>query len=63
MIFTSDQSAQTLTVVIADLANGRVSDYGLLATAGILAALPPVIIGIFLQRALVAGLTTGGVKG
>jgi multiple sugar transport system permease protein len=63
MIFTSNQSAQTLTVVIADLANGRVSDYGLLATAGILAALPPVIIGIFLQRALVAGLTTGGVKG
>jgi multiple sugar transport system permease protein len=63
MIFTSDSSAQTITVAIADLASGRVSDYGLLATAGILAALPPVIIGAFLQRALVAGLTTGGVKG
>jgi multiple sugar transport system permease protein len=63
MLFTSDSSAQPLTVVIANLASGRVSDYGLLATAGIMAALPPVIIGIFLQRALVAGLTAGGVKG
>ncbi len=63
MIFTSDSSAQTITVAIADLASGRVSDYGLLATAGILAALPPVVIGAFLQRALVAGLTAGGVKG
>jgi len=63
MLFTSDQNAQTLTVVIANLASGRVSDFGLLAAAGILAALPPVVIGIFLQRALVAGLTAGGVKG
>ncbi len=63
MIFTSDQNAQTLTVVIANLANGRVSDYGLLSAAGVLVALPPVLIGIFLQRSLVSGLTTGGVKG
>ena len=63
MIFTSDQSAQTLTVVIANLASGRVSDYGLLSTAGVLISLPPVLIGIFLQRALVSGLTAGGVKG
>jgi multiple sugar transport system permease protein len=63
MIFTSDSSAQTITVAIADLASGRVSDYGLLAAAGILAALPAVIIGACLQRALIAGLTTGGVKG
>jgi multiple sugar transport system permease protein len=40
MIFTSDSSAQTITVAIADLASRRVSDYGLLAAAGILAALP-----------------------
>lgn len=40
LLFTSDQRAKTLTVAIADLAGGRVSDYGLIATAGVLAALP-----------------------
>jgi multiple sugar transport system permease protein len=63
LLFTSNQNAKTLTVAIADLAGGRVSDYGLIATAGVLAALPPVAIGLFMQRALISGLTSGGVKG
>jgi len=63
LLFTSDQKAKTLTVAIADLAGGRIADYGLIATAGVLAALPPVLIGLVMQRALVAGLTQGGVKG
>lgn len=63
LLFTSDQRAKTLTVAIADLAGGRVSDYGLIATAGVIAALPPVLIGLVMQRALISGLTSGGVKG
>ncbi|MET1028735.1 MAG: carbohydrate ABC transporter permease [Dongiaceae bacterium] len=63
LLFTADQRAKTVTVAIADLAGGRIADYGLIATAGILAALPPVLIGFFLQRSLIAGLTAGGVKG
>ncbi|HTJ58502.1 MAG TPA: carbohydrate ABC transporter permease [Devosiaceae bacterium] len=63
LLFTSDQQAKTLTVAIADLAGGRIADYGLIATAGVLAALPPVLIGLVMQRALVSGLTQGGVKG
>jgi len=63
LLFTSDLRAKTLTVAIADLAGGRVSDYGLIATAGVLAALPPVVIGLVMQRALISGLTSGGVKG
>ena len=35
LLFTSDQRAKTLTVAIADLAGGRVADYGLIATAGV----------------------------
>jgi multiple sugar transport system permease protein len=62
-LFTSTERAKTLTVEIADLAGGRISDYGLIATAGVLAAVPPVLIGFFLQRSLIAGLTAGGVKG
>jgi len=63
ILFTSDSRAQTLTVVIANLASGRVSDFGLLAAAGVVAAVPPVIVGLVLQRSIVAGLTSGGVKG
>ncbi|RWX81783.1 carbohydrate ABC transporter permease [Neorhizobium lilium] len=63
LLFTSDQRAKTLTVAIADLAGGRVSDYGLIATAGVLAALPPVLVGLLMQRVLISGLTNGGVKG
>ena len=52
-----------LTVAIADLAGGRIADYGLIAAAGVMAALPPALIGLVMQRALVSGLTQGGVKG
>lgn len=63
LLFTSDLRSKTLTVAIADLAGGRVSDYGMIATAGVLAALPPVVIGLVMQKALISGLTNGGVKG
>ena len=63
LLFTSDQRAKTITVAIADLAGGRVADYGMIATAGVLAALPPVLIGLVMQRSIVSGLTNGGVKG
>lgn len=63
LLFTSDARAKTVTVAIADLAGGRVSDYGLIAAAGVLAALPPVLVGLVMQRALISGLTAGGVKG
>lgn len=63
LLFTADQNAKTVTVAIADIAGGRVSDYGLIAAAGVLAALPPLVIGLVMQRAIVSGLTSGGVKG
>jgi multiple sugar transport system permease protein len=63
LIYTSDIRAKTLTVAIADFAAGRTSDYGLISAAGVLAALPPVAIAIFLQRSLVKGLAAGGIKG
>ncbi len=62
LLFTADQRAKTVTVAIADIAGGRVADYGLIA-AGVLAALPPLLIGLLMQRVIVSGLTQGGVKG
>ena len=63
LIYTSDNRAKTLPVAIADFAAGRATDYGLISAAGVLAALPPLIIAFYLQRSLIAGLAAGGVKG
>ena len=63
LLFTATSDAKTLSVTIADFAGGRATDFGLIAAAGLLTALPPVLIAVVLQRALVSGLTAGGVKG
>lgn len=63
LLYTSDKSAKTLPVVISNLASGRQSQYGLIAAGGVIAALPPVAIGLLLQRYLIRGLTLGSVKG
>jgi multiple sugar transport system permease protein len=63
LLFTSNSDAKTLTVTIADFAGGRATDFGLVAAAGLLTALPPVLIAALLQKSLVSGLTAGGVKG
>ena len=63
LIFTNNINAKTIPVAIADFAAGRAVDYGLICAAGVLAALPPVIIGFLLQKGLLSGLTAGSVKG
>jgi multiple sugar transport system permease protein len=63
LLFTSNAAAKTVTVAIVDFTSGRISDYGLVAAAGVLAAVPPVIIGLLLQKNLISGLTAGSVKG
>ncbi|WP_339779640.1 carbohydrate ABC transporter permease [uncultured Thalassospira sp.] len=63
LLFTNDIRSKTITVAIADLAAGRVADYGLISAAGILAAVPPVILAFFMQKTLVSGLASGSVKG
>jgi len=63
LLFTANQNAKTLPVTIADFAAGRAVDYGLICAAGVLAALPPILIGFLLQRGLLSGLTAGSVKG
>jgi multiple sugar transport system permease protein len=63
LLFTSNENAKTLTVTIADFTAGRATDFGLVAAAGLLTALPPVLIAFVLQKSLVAGMTAGGLKG
>ncbi len=62
LLFTNSKNSMTLPVVIANLASGRQSNYGLIAAGGVLASAPPIILGMVFQRALIKGLITGGVK-
>jgi len=63
LLYTSDIRSKTLPVAIGDFAAGRATDYGIVSAVGVLAALPPMIAGIFLQKSLIAGLASGSVKG
>ena len=63
LLYTNDLRAKTLPVAIADFAAGRATDYALISAAGILTALPPLLIAFFLQKSLISGLAAGGVKG
>jgi multiple sugar transport system permease protein len=63
LLFTSNIQAQTLPVTIAGFTAGRATDDGLIAAVGILAAVPPLFIALWLQKTLVSGLTSGGSKG
>ena len=63
LIMTQTTASKTLPVAINDFVGRRGLDFGLLATGGVIAALPPVLIAFFFQRYIVAGLASGGVKG
>jgi multiple sugar transport system permease protein len=62
LIFSSNLSTKTLTVAIAEMVGRFRTDYGLMATSGILGSLPPLIFVTFFQRYLVSGITGGAVK-
>lgn len=63
LIFTSTLAAKTVPVAIAEfIGRYNINITGMMA-GGILAALPPIILGFIFQRYIVSGLTTGAVKG
>ena len=63
LIFTSKDTYRTVTVAIAMFVGRHYTEYGLMSAAGVLASLPPVLMAIFFQRYLLAGLTAGATKG
>ncbi len=63
LIFTSTDSAKTIPVAIAEFTGRYAVDYGAMTTGGVLAAIPPVLIALLLQRFIISGLTAGAVKG
>jgi multiple sugar transport system permease protein len=63
VVLTSTERAKPLTVVISQFSGVYNIDYHLMTTAGILTALPPIILALVFSERLLSGLTEGGVKG
>jgi multiple sugar transport system permease protein len=63
LVITSSNHSKTIPVAIAEF-SGRFSvNFGMVATGGVLAALPPLVIAFVFQRYIVSGLSSGAVKG
>jgi len=63
LLFTSGLGNTTMPVIISNFATDINADYGLLATSGVLAVIPPFILAFWFQRWIVGGFTSGAVKG
>ncbi len=63
LVITQSNASKTLPVAINDFIGRYGVDFGRLATGGVIAAIPPVLIAFVFQRYIVAGLTAGSVKG
>lgn len=63
LIFTSSDASKTIPVAISEFAGRYTTDFGLVATGGVIAAIPPLIIALIFQRQIVSGLAAGAVKG
>ena len=62
LIFTAS-NAKTITVAVTEFSTQFGVDYGLMATGGVIGSIPPLILAFLLQRYVVAGLTSGAIKG
>jgi multiple sugar transport system permease protein len=62
LVFSPTMSTKPLTVLIPEFVTKNYVDYGLMNAAGLLAAIPPIVLVLFLNRFLISGLTAGAVK-
>ncbi len=63
LFMTSTKAAKTIPVVAADFATDMNTQFTLMAAAGVLAVLPPLVLVLIFQRLLVRGMAAGSVKG
>jgi ABC-type glycerol-3-phosphate transport system permease component len=62
-VLISADELKTLPVGIADLYNASVVDWGMIMAAGVLVVAPVLVVFLFIQRYMVAGWGSGGLKG
>lgn len=63
LTLTIDQSAQPVTVGVSRFSGEHTIPWGEIAAAAVIVTIPLVIVVLFLQKRIVAGLTAGAVKG
>jgi multiple sugar transport system permease protein len=62
LLFTRND-VRTLTIIVPSLVGGHEILWGQVASVGVVAIIPNVLLALLLQRFLVRGLTLGAVKG
>ncbi|MGE5606327.1 MAG: carbohydrate ABC transporter permease [Bacteroidota bacterium] len=62
LIFTSTYNAKTIPVSISEFTTRHMIDYSLMTAGGLIAALPPIVFTLLLQKYIINGLTAGAVK-
>jgi multiple sugar transport system permease protein len=62
LLFTSTLQSKTISVAIAEFSGKNMVDFGMIATGGVLASLPPLLVALIFQRFLVQGMAAGGIK-
>lgn len=63
LLFTSTDKSKTVTVMASAFTSDVDVSWTVIATGGVLAVLPPLILVLLFQRYIIAGLTGGAVKG
>lgn len=63
VVFTSSPASQTVPIGVSKFATEIRVEKTLMATAGILAIIPPVVLALIFQRLIVQGLLSGSTKG
>lgn len=62
VILTSTTASKTLPVVVAGFVTDVTTERTLMATSGVFAIIPPLVLAFLFQRLIVQGLTSGSVK-
>jgi multiple sugar transport system permease protein len=63
LILSSTTRSKTISVIISEYSSKVGVDYVAMASAGVVASIPPVILALLFQKYVVQGLTAGSVKG
>jgi multiple sugar transport system permease protein len=63
LIFANSPDIKPIPVAVSEFSTQWGIDYGMMATGGVLASIPPVLLAVVFQRYLLQGLTSGAVKG
>lgn len=62
LVFTQTNDSKMITVAVSEFGTKYGVDYGMMMTSGIVATVFPMLLLLFFQKYIVAGLTKGSVK-